>query len=152
VHSGVFIYAQVFNPGRGTHTTEALMNLSSLGKCELCKNGSHAKPETKDSHMIWKKLAIWQSCDMFTSMTIKLDLSKVDRERALSAWLAHPRIQKSALATQLGVRREVISRLISGERATPGLIERLVEYGMPVELLPEPGRLPGRPKKHEQQF
>ncbi|MGE4297344.1 MAG: transcriptional regulator [Desulfovibrionaceae bacterium] len=83
------------------------------------------------------------------SMRKILDLSLVDRETALRTWLAYHRIEEKRLADELGVHKGIITRIIKGERAPRELIARLIQFGVPPQLLPEPGPGPGRPPKPE---
>ncbi len=80
-------------------------------------------------------------------MDLVLDLTKVDRETALRAWLAYNDIGEKQLALRIGVSPSAITRIITGERASRGLVSRLVEAGVPEALLPAPGPGPGRPPR-----
>lgn len=80
-------------------------------------------------------------------MEMVLDLTKVDRETALRAWLAYHEIGEKELALRIGASPSVITRIITGERSSKGVIERLVAAGIPAALLPPPGPGPGRPRK-----
>jgi transcriptional regulator with XRE-family HTH domain len=78
-------------------------------------------------------------------MRIVLDLDNVDRETALRTWMQYHRIEVKDLADRLKVHPGTITRIINGQRASKGLIDRLIGLGIPRELLPEPGPGPGRP-------
>ncbi|WP_035104267.1 helix-turn-helix domain-containing protein [Desulfohalovibrio reitneri] len=82
-------------------------------------------------------------------MRLVLDLSAVDRERALRAWLVYHGIGEKRLAEQCGVTPSTITRLIKGQRCSRKLIGMLVDMGIPASLLPSPGPGPGRPRKTE---
>lgn len=80
-------------------------------------------------------------------MPVILNLSKVDRARALKTWLMYQYhgLEVKYLASRLNVHPGTVSRVINGERTSKTIIEGLVGLGIPRELLPEPGRSPGRP-------
>lgn len=80
------------------------------------------------------------------SLSLHLDLRKVDRVTALMAWLAYHKIERRALAAKIGVQPSAITRIIRGVRSTEWIIEAMVKEGIPRELLPEPGPGPGRPR------
>lgn len=80
-------------------------------------------------------------------MDMVLDLTKVNRETALRAWLAYHGIGEKQLALRIGVSPSAITRIIKGERASRRLIAKLTDEGIPVFLLPAPGPGPGRPPK-----
>ncbi|MBF0481085.1 MAG: helix-turn-helix transcriptional regulator [Desulfovibrionaceae bacterium] len=75
------------------------------------------------------------------------DHPESNRVDELQAYLAKNRVSKKELAKQLGVHPSMISRIISGERAPASRLEKLVELGIPRELLPEPNGPPGRPRR-----
>lgn len=54
------------------------------------------------------------------------------------AWLVLNRIQVVELAKVVGVSRSMISEIIAGNRANPEHIQKLIEVGIPAEMLPEP--------------
>lgn len=70
-------------------------------------------------------------------MSLILDLSKVDRERALAAWLVYHGIERQTLAKQLGITPGALTRIIQGKNRPPKRIKRLIELGIPSELLPK---------------
>ena len=72
-----------------------------------------------------------QSCQTISTITP----TRQDRCRA---WLVERRIVFGDLALDAGMSRSTLSRIISGDRATPEHIERLVALGVPADLLPEP--------------
>jgi len=80
-------------------------------------------------------------------MEMVLDLTKVDRETALRAWLAYHGIGERQLALRVGVSPSAITRVIKGDRASKGLLTRLSAAGIPLDLLPPPGPGPGRPRR-----
>ncbi|EPR42772.1 helix-turn-helix domain protein [Desulfovibrio sp. X2] len=80
-------------------------------------------------------------------MDLVLDLTKVDREKALRTWLTYHGICEKKLAEEVGVSPSAITRIIKGERASRNLVERLVAAGIPRSLLPTPGPGPGRPAR-----
>lgn len=67
---------------------------------------------------------------------IFLDLSKVDRATALNAWLMYHTLTKKELAIRLGVSPSAVTRLINGQRRSRRFLRRLVELGVPADLLP----------------
>ncbi len=84
-----------------------------------------------------------------TTQNMHLDLRKVDRVTALMTWLTYHKIERRTLATRLGVQPSAITRIIRGVRATQWIIEAMAKEGIPMELLPEPGPGPGRPRRDE---
>ncbi|EPR42771.1 hypothetical protein dsx2_2688 [Desulfovibrio sp. X2] len=80
-------------------------------------------------------------------MSLLLDLSLIDRERAVSAWLAYHGISKADLARQIGVDPSFITYVLQGKRRSRRIHALLVDLGVPGELLPDPGNGPGRPRK-----
>ncbi|QJT08929.1 XRE family transcriptional regulator [Oceanidesulfovibrio marinus] len=71
-----------------------------------------------------------------------------NRCQLLRAWLAFNGISNKELAIHLGTHTSFVTRLIKGERRPKDKIQRLVEYGIPANLLPAPSeRGPGRPRK-----
>lgn len=78
-------------------------------------------------------------------MSHLLDLALVDRETALRTWLCYHKISIKDLTITAKVSASTITRIVSGERAPREAIERLVNSGVPRDLLPTPGRGPGRP-------
>jgi predicted transcriptional regulator len=68
---------------------------------------------------------------------LKLDLSKVDREAALKAWLTYHKIGYAKLASKLGVDTSFISYLVRGKRKSRRLVNELIAMGVPAELLRE---------------
>lgn len=70
-----------------------------------------------------------------------------NRCQLLRAWLVYNGISNKELAHHLGTHTSFITRLIKGERRPKDKIQRLVEYGIPKDLLPSPSeRGPGRPR------
>ncbi len=72
-----------------------------------------------------------------TSENLRLDLSKVDRRVGLRTWMIYHGISEKQLATELGVSSSTVTRLLSGERRNPELLEKLVALGVPSSLLTE---------------
>jgi len=75
------------------------------------------------------------SCD---GESIVLDLDQVDRSTALKCWLAYNGISVASLAQKLDVHPSTISRAINGERESLDIIARLIEAGIPADLLERP--------------
>lgn len=69
-------------------------------------------------------------------MRQKHTLSAVDRRAALDAWFVANRIRKSAIADRLGVTRTRMSQLLQGIYLSPDQRQKLVEAGVPADLLP----------------
>lgn len=80
-------------------------------------------------------------------MSLVLDLSLIDRERAIGAWLAFHGITKADLAREIGVDPSFITYVVQGKRKSRRIHAKLLEIGVPKELLPDPGNGPGRPRK-----
>jgi IS30 family transposase len=76
--------------------------------------------------------------DKEKTMNLCLDLSSVDRERALKAWLVYHGMDLFEIAGKLRVAHSTVSRLIKRERASTRRIEQLHGLGIPKELLPQP--------------
>lgn len=74
--------------------------------------------------------------DFPPAANLVLDLSSVERATALNAWLAYHNLSKRELALRLGVGPSTVSRLISGQRHSPRLLQALARMGVPPELLP----------------
>lgn len=70
-------------------------------------------------------------------MSLILDLGKVNRERALSAWLTYHGIERKWLAKELGITPGALTRIIQGKNRPKARIQRLIELGIPAELLPK---------------
>lgn len=68
---------------------------------------------------------------------MKLDLSKVDREAALKAWLTYHKIGYTELARKLDVDPSFISYLVRGKRKSRRLVQELITMGVPADLLRE---------------
>ena len=66
------------------------------------------------------------------------------RQDRCRAWLVERRIVFGDLAADAGFSKATLSRIIAGSRAKPEHIARLIELGIPAELLPEP-RAPRKP-------
>jgi hypothetical protein len=84
-------------------------------------------------------------------VAIILDLSNIERERALNCWLAYQGIRRIDLARSIGVDASFITRIVQGKRPSQRLHKALIEYGLPEELLPKPNNGPGRPPKISRQ-
>jgi len=71
------------------------------------------------------------------------------RQSQARAWLVQHRVSLSDLASRMGVSKQYVAQIISGQRVTPARIRELVALGMPEELLPIPAlpRRRGRPPK-----
>lgn len=76
-------------------------------------------------------------------MRLQLDLSQPDRQARLDAFLSVHRISKSHLAALLGIHHSYVGKICSGERRPKEHIQRLIDLGIPADLLPQPGD--GRP-------
>jgi len=70
-------------------------------------------------------------------MSLILDLSKVDRERALATWLVYHGIGRKNLAKQLGITPSALTRIIQGKHRPQRRIQHLIELGIPSDLLPK---------------
>lgn len=68
---------------------------------------------------------------------MNLDLNAVDRERALAAWLEYNEVKRKDLAKELGITAGALTRIIQGKYSPPNRIKRLVELGVPADLLPD---------------
>lgn len=64
-----------------------------------------------------------------------LDLGKVDRKTALRTWLIYHGISEKEIAEKLSVSPSTVTRLLSGERRSPDLIDKLANFGIPPILL-----------------
>jgi IS30 family transposase len=73
-----------------------------------------------------------------TTMNLNLDLTAVDRERALRTWLVFHGMDLFEIAGKLRVAHSTVSRLIKRERASMRRVEQLHSLGIPRELLPAP--------------
>ena len=71
-------------------------------------------------------------------MKLILDLTKVDRERALATWLTYHGIERKALAKELGITSGALTRIFQGKNRPANRIAKLIELGIPEELLPKP--------------
>ncbi len=71
------------------------------------------------------------------------------RQARLNAFLVERGVTTTLLAKRLGCARSHVSDIKAGRKTTPHLIRRMIELGIPAELLPEPGNSrPGpRPKE-----
>lgn len=72
-----------------------------------------------------------------------IPLAKPSRQARLRIWLMEHGLQSKDLAHQLGVSPQTMSNIASGLRNPPHHIKRLIDLGVPADLLPEPGS--GRP-------
>lgn len=63
---------------------------------------------------------------------------KPTRQARLKAWMATYGIEARGLARAAGVSPQMMSMIIAGRRAPRERIERLVQAGVPSDLLPEP--------------
>lgn len=97
-------------------------------------------------------MPIFSASDYGSPVKLHLDFSKIDRTTALRTWLVYHEVELKELALQMGVHPGTISRIINGKRSPENLLRRLNAYGIPKELLPEPGPGPGRPKKTKNVF
>jgi len=66
------------------------------------------------------------------------------RQDRLRSWLALHRKTVRSVAQDTGICRTVVHAIFADHRAPQGHIERLIAYGIPSELLPEP-RAPLKP-------
>jgi DNA-directed RNA polymerase specialized sigma subunit len=73
-----------------------------------------------------------------TTMNLNLDLTAVDRERALRTWLVFHGMDLFEIAAKLRVAHSTVSRLIKRDRASMRRVEQLHNLGIPRELLPVP--------------
>lgn len=60
------------------------------------------------------------------------------------AWLVLNRIGLTELAKVIGASKTTLSETINGNRANPRYVEKLIEFGIPADMLPEP-REPMKP-------
>lgn len=80
----------------------------------------------------------------------QLDTFRASRQARLNGWLAERGIQKSSLAEATGVSLSYMSHILAGKRQPGHVIRRLVDLGIPADLLPEPAKN-GKSKKTENQ-
>lgn len=75
------------------------------------------------------------------------------RQDRLKSWLALHRKTVRAVASDTGICRTVVHDIFAGKRAPQVHIERLIQYGIDPELLPEPQprKKPGPKPKTEHQ-
>lgn len=66
---------------------------------------------------------------------LRLDLGKVDRKTALRTWLIYHGISEKEIAERLSVSPSTVTRLLSGERRSKDLIDKLASFGIPPALL-----------------
>lgn len=71
-------------------------------------------------------------------MHLSLDLTAIDRERALRAWLVYHDLDMHTIASSMRVAHSTVTRLVKRERASRRRIEQLRGLGIPTELLPKP--------------
>ncbi|WP_034642355.1 helix-turn-helix domain-containing protein [Desulfovibrio inopinatus] len=82
-----------------------------------------------------------------TGDPLVLDLRATSQPNAFRAWLAFHGLSLTELAVKVGVSQATLSRLIDGQRTNRDTMDKLVELGVPKEILPTPKNPPGRPKK-----
>lgn len=75
-----------------------------------------------------------------------LHLQKPTRQARLKAWMTAHGVSARAMAEVAGVSPQMMSMIIAGDRAPCKRIERLVNAGVPGDLLPEPYRGKRGPK------
>lgn len=80
-------------------------------------------------------------------MHLQLDLTKIERKRAIDAWLTYHGLGKAQIAQSLGVDPSFVTYVMQGKRKSRRVFDELVRMGIPEELLPDPGTGPGRPGK-----
>jgi|GEM_PF-6354312 len=71
------------------------------------------------------------------------------RQDMLRIFLRQSGITRDDIADLLGVHRQSVSRILNGERALPEHVGRLLELGIPAELLPVPERIAPGPKPRD---
>lgn len=68
------------------------------------------------------------------------------RQDMLRIFLRRSEITRDDIADLLGVHRQSVSRILNADRALPEHVLRLIEIGIPAELLPTPERIAPGPK------
>ncbi|MCF8104338.1 MAG: helix-turn-helix transcriptional regulator [Desulfohalobiaceae bacterium] len=67
-----------------------------------------------------------------------INSKKFSRQARLNAWLSLHGIAKNELARKTGFSPSYISFLLNGKRRHPDALQKLIDLGIPEELLPEP--------------
>lgn len=67
---------------------------------------------------------------------LELDLTKVGRDTALRTWLTYHKLSNADIARALKVDPSFISLLLKGKRRSDRIRKKLVDLGIPEELLP----------------
>lgn len=97
-------------------------------------------------------------------MNYLLDLSVLDRSKALRVWMLYHKITSSGLAKELEVDPSLICRVLNCQKRSKRVLDKLVELGVPQSLLPVKkkgallnkkksprGRKPAKPKSDPQE-
>lgn len=71
------------------------------------------------------------------AINLRLD-TPPDRRQRLKAWMAEHGVRQKTLAEALGIHVSYIGKIVSGEYRPAYQVARLIELGIPRQLLPEP--------------
>jgi predicted transcriptional regulator len=69
-------------------------------------------------------------------MNYLLDLSLLDRPKALRVWMLYHKITSTCLAKALEVDPSLICRVLNCQKCSKRVLDKLVELGVPQSLLP----------------
>ncbi|GAB6176899.1 hypothetical protein JCM16814_17900 [Desulfobaculum senezii] len=72
------------------------------------------------------------------NLSESIQLHKPTRQARLRAWMIEHGVESRDLARAVGISPQMMSMITTGERAPKDRIERLVELGVPRDLLPPP--------------
>jgi predicted transcriptional regulator len=69
-----------------------------------------------------------------------LDNSVRKRQQEFDIWVIKRGITKGELARKTGIHPSLISKIIQGKRTTTRHVQRLIDFGVPENLLPVSGK------------
>ncbi|WP_144082405.1 helix-turn-helix domain-containing protein [Desulfocurvibacter africanus] len=69
----------------------------------------------------------------------------IERDLRIEHWLRSNGVDRKQLAARVGCHRSYITRIFKGERAPASIIGKLVEIGVPADLLPNPQKTKRKP-------
>lgn len=72
------------------------------------------------------------------NLALRINNYTPSRQDKLDAFLALRKIQKSEIAKNLGISPQMLTQIFNGRCAPPLTIDKLIEMGIPADLLPTP--------------
>lgn len=82
-------------------------------------------------------------------ITGKIAQTDLTRQELLRVWMRRNGLTYAALGRELGVGKTTIKNWFQAERIPAWRHEALVQFGVPVELLPEPINIAPGPKRSD---